>query len=47
MIERTREGWQEELRNAVEIMKEAGVKIIAYDGVVGEKSYLHSQEWDA
>jgi len=47
MIERTREGWQEELKNAVQIMKEAGVKIIAYDGLVGSKAYMHSQEWAA
>ena len=47
MIERTREGWQEELRNAVQIMEEAGIKIIAYDGLVGAKAYMHSQEWDA
>ncbi len=37
MIERTREGWQEELKNAVQIMNEAGVKIIAYDGLVVQK----------
>lgn len=47
MIERTREGWQEELKNAVQIMKEAGVDIIAYDGLVGAKAYMHSHEWDA
>ena len=47
MIERTREGWQEELKNAVEILKEAKVKIIAYDGVVGAKAYMHKQEWDS
>ncbi|MBN2459380.1 hypothetical protein JXB28_03790 [Candidatus Woesearchaeota archaeon] len=47
MVERTREGWQEELRNAVKIMKEAGVKIIAYDGRVGAKAYMHHEVWDA
>ena len=47
MIERTREGWQEELKNAVEIMHEAGIEIVAYDGNVGAKAYMHSQEWDA
>ena len=47
MVERTREGWQEELKNAVQIMKEAGVGIIAYDGKVGAKAYMHSQEWMA
>ncbi len=47
MIERTREGWQGELKNAVRVMREAKVEIIAYDGVVGAKAYMHSQEWDA
>ena len=47
MIERTREGWKEELKNAVQIMNEAGVNIIAYDGLVDAKAYMHSQEWDA
>lgn len=47
MIERTRIGWQEELKNAVDIMNEAGVKIIAYDGLVGKKAYMHREEWDA
>jgi len=47
MIDRTREGWVEELENAVEIMQEAGVEIVAYDGVVGAKAYMHSEEWDA
>jgi len=47
MIERTREGWQEELKKAVQIMEEAGIKILAYDGVVGAKAYMHSEEWDA
>ena len=47
MIERTREGWQEELKNAVQIMKEAGVHIEAYDGLVGVKAYMHSQKWYA
>jgi len=47
MIERTRKKWQEELKNAVQILKEAGIKIIAYDGLVGRKAYMHSQEWDA
>ena len=47
MVERTREGWQEELKNAVKIMKEAGVKMIAYDGEVGAKAYMHSEFWNA
>lgn len=47
MVERTREGWQEELRNAVKIMKEAGINIIAYDGLVGAKAYMHHEIWDA
>lgn len=47
MIERTREKWQEELKNAVQILKESKVNIIAYDGLVNAKAYMHSQEWDA
>ena len=47
MIERTSEEWKEELWNAVQIMNEAGVQIIAYDGQVGEKAFMHGKEWDA
>lgn len=47
MILRTDKKWQEELRDAVQIMEEAGVKIIAYDGMVGAKAYMHSTHWDA
>jgi deoxycytidylate deaminase len=47
MIERTRKEWQEELKNAVQILKESNIEIIAYDGKVGTKAYMHSQEWDA
>ena len=47
MFERTREGWQKELKNAVQIMKEANIHIVAYDGIVGAKAYMHSQEWAA
>ena len=47
MVERTREGWQEELKNAVQIMEEAGIELIAYDGLVSAKAYMHSQEWDS
>ena len=47
MVERTEEKWQDELKNAVLIMREANIQIIAYDGIVGAKAYMHSQEWDA
>ncbi len=47
MIERTKERWHEELKNAVQIIKEAGIEILAYDGVVGTNAYMHSQEWNA
>ena len=47
MIERTRERWQEELKNAVKILNEAEISIIAYDGIVGVKAYMNKQEWDA
>ena len=47
MVERTESKWKEELSNAVRIMKEAKVKIIAYDGKVGAKAYMHDSEWEA
>lgn len=47
MVERTADKWKEELKNAVQIMNEAGVEIIAYDGIVGVKAYMHQKEWDA
>ena len=47
MIERTSDKWKTELKNAIQIMEEAGIPIIAYDGVVGAKAYMHNQEWDA
>lgn len=47
MIEKTKEGWQKELKDAVQILGEAGIEIIAYDGVVGAKAYMHSNEWNA
>jgi len=47
MVERTKREWQKELKDAVQIMREAKVDIIAYDGLVGAKAYMHSKEWDA
>ena len=47
MIERTRRKWQKELKDAVQIMEEARIKIIAFDGVVGVKAYMDSSEWNA
>jgi len=47
MVERTRKGWIEELKNAVQIMKEAKIDIIAYDGLVSAKAYMHHKEWKA
>ena len=47
MIERTRKKWQAELKDAIQIMKEAKIKIIAFDGFVKAKAYMHSQEWEA
>jgi len=47
MIERTDPKWKDELEDAVQIMKEAGIEMVAYDGVVGAKVYQHSKEWDA
>jgi len=47
MVERTKEKWVDELKEAVKIMKEAGIVIIAYDGLVGVESYMHKEKWDA
>jgi len=47
MIERTEEHWFEELKNAIQIMKEAKVDVIAYDGILGVKGFMHDKEWDA
>ena len=47
MIEKTDVKWQNELKAAVQIMKEARVNIVAYDGSLGEKAYMHSHEWNA
>ena len=47
MVERTTRDWQRELKSATQLMKEAGIKIIAYDGLVGAKAYMHSRRWDA
>jgi deoxycytidylate deaminase len=47
MIIRTKEKWKEELINAVQMMKEAGVKILAYDGEIGVKAFMHGKEWIA
>ncbi len=47
MVERTDEKWREELENALQLMREADIEIVAYDGLVGEKAYMHSTEWEA
>jgi len=47
MIEKTDEKWVEELEEALELLKEAGVEVVAYDGKVGAKAYMHGEEWDA
>lgn len=47
MIERTSDRWQEELKNAVQILQESGVSIIAYDGLVGVQAYMHKELWEA
>lgn len=45
MVARTHIEWQKELKNAVQLLKEAHVKIVAYDGIVGAKAYMHREEW--
>jgi len=47
MVDRTTKDWQEELKSATQLMKEAGIKIIAYDGLIGTKAYMHGKKWDA
>lgn len=47
MVERTKKKWVPELKNAVKIMKEAKVKVIAYDGTIGAKAYMHKKHWNA
>lgn len=47
MLERTKERWREELKEAVQLMKEAGIQVIAYDGITGVKAYMHRAEWEA
>jgi len=47
MVERTDDRWENELIDAVQIMKEAKVSIVAYDGIVGVKAYMNSEKWNA
>ena len=47
MVEKTKEGWRKELEDALNILDEAGVKIIAYDGEVGVEAYMHRKKWIA
>ncbi|MBD3208834.1 hypothetical protein GF367_00250 [Candidatus Woesearchaeota archaeon] len=47
IVERTSERWEEELQDGVHLMDEAGVRIIAYDGVIGVKNLMEHEEWDA
>jgi dCMP deaminase len=47
MSERTSRDWQAELKEALKLMHEAGVEIVAYDGIIGEKAYMHHQIWNA
>lgn len=47
MISRTKESWVGTLSDAIVILREANVSIIAFDGVIGVKAYMHKQEWNA
>ncbi|MBI3051238.1 hypothetical protein HYY74_02165 [Candidatus Woesearchaeota archaeon] len=47
MVERTDRNWRKELADAVRIMHEAGIVVLAYDGLVGAKAYMHRTEWKA
>ncbi|RME15168.1 MAG: hypothetical protein D6797_07220 [Bdellovibrio sp.] len=47
MIERTDNKWKYELREGLKLLSEAGVSIVSYDGKVGERAYMHGEEWEA
>lgn len=40
--DRSPEFWQAEIKIALEMMNEAGIPVIFYDGVIGAKDLLHS-----
>lgn len=47
MIFKTSDRWKEELKQALELLREAGVQVLAYDGTVGAKAYMHKESWKA
>ena len=47
MIEKTSEDWKNELKDALELLKEAKISISAYDGITGMKAYMHGEFWDS
>lgn len=47
MVEKTSEDWKEELKDALTVLDEAKVKVIAYEGIIGTKAYMHQKMWDA
>lgn len=47
MIDKTRDYWKKEFTQASKLLNEAKVKVIAYDGIVGVKAYMHKEYWDA
>ncbi len=47
MIEKTDDRWREEIEDAVNMLKESKVKIIAYDGKLNVKAYFNYNEWEA
>lgn len=47
MIERANKKWDIELKNAVQMLNEAKVKVLAYDGKVDAVAYMHDYEWEA
>lgn len=48
MLDRkTKDMWVNELINAVDILNEAWIIILAYDWIIWAKAYMHGEEWGA
>lgn len=47
MIERTSGRWEQELKEALQILHEAKVVVTAYDGTLGVSAYMHKKLWEA
>ncbi len=47
MVERTNENWQLEMLEAAQILVEAGIEVLMYDGLVNKKSLMNKEWWKA